>query len=595
MGNYQCIIIGINHYHFLQPLNRAEASARILYQCLVEEAKISARQALLLTDTSPLFDRRSTYPNRDNLLSWLEIKNPPSTSPLWFFFSGYGMNYQGEDYLMPIDGNPRNIPGTAISARSLFESLRQQGAERILVVLDLNRWGMGDAMVGQRAIALAKQMKISLILSFCADESTNLGRGMLATALGEALRHYRQNITLAKLEQYLRDRLPEFSLDLWRPTQTPVVISPSPEVTHLPLLTPVNPGATGERERLEQESDRMQIATFSSSRTLFPQPISLKRAIADSQITTKVAAIALPKLPDRSVFDSASNINLPRENVNNERKNAGRTRDFFAIFSKVTDFRWFFWGLACSLLPSLLMIVVVFQLLQIRQSTSISNRPTEVLEIEAPLEAGSEIERDILNRATIFLKTNQASDFNRAIGSVRQLKPGEPLYRDARADIDRWSQIILDIAEGRARTGDFQSAIAAAELVPRDRASLSQTARQKIRLWETLQEQQEATKAAIETARKLINPSQAATYSRAIALLRQIPPEQPGYWEAREFMNNWSQKIYFLAISHAAEGNIRQAIETAQFIPPDTHLYQDAQKAISRWKQKSRERWRMEK
>ncbi|AFY76436.1 hypothetical protein Ple7327_1021 [Pleurocapsa sp. PCC 7327] len=581
MENYQCIAIGIDRYHFFPPLNSAEASARILYQCLVEEAKISVRQALLLTDASPRFLDRSTYPNRENLISWLEIRNSPSSSPLWFFFSGYGISYQGEDYLMPIDGNLKDIPGTGIAMRSLFESLIQQGTARILVVLDLR--GMGDAMVGQQAIALAKQMKISLIVSSHGDKSASLGRGMLATALVEALRHYRQNITLAKLEQYLRDRLPEFSLDLWQPTQTPVVISPSPEASHYPLL---------EKAKPIEERDRMRMTTFSSSRTLFSQPISLKRATADSPITTKVAAIALPKLPDRPAFYSPLNINLPSDD---KRANINIKIDLLPIISKISQFKWFFLGLASSLLPSLLTIVVVFQLLQMRQPTSISERAVEILETETPIQAGSKSEQEILNRATIFLKANQASDFNRAIGSVRQLKPGEPFYQQARADIDRWSQIILDIAEGRARTGDFQRAIAAAELVPRDRASLSQTARQKIRLWETLQKQQQATKAAIETARKLINPSQAATYSRAIALLRQIPPEQPGYMEARQFMNNWSQKIYFLAISHAAEGNLRQAIETAQFIPSDTHLYQDAQKAIARWKQKSKARWKIKK
>ncbi|OKH21433.1 hypothetical protein NIES593_15675 [Hydrococcus rivularis NIES-593] len=580
MENYQCIAIGIDRYHFFPPLNFAEASARILYQCLVEQAKISVRQALLLTDASPRFLNRSTYPNRKNLISWLEIRNSPSSSSLWFFFSGYGISYQGEDYLMPIDGNLKDIPGTGIAMRSLFESLIQQRAARILVVLDLR--GMEDAMVGQQAIALAKQMKISLIVSSHGDKSASLGRGMLATALVEALRHYRQNITLAKLEQYLRDRLPEFSLDLWRPTQTPVVISPSPEASHYPLLE-------------KAERDRMPMATFSSSRTLFPQPISLKRATADSPMTTKVAAIALPKLPDRPAFYSPLNINLPSNNNDDKRANIGIKADLSPIIIKISQFKWFFFGLASSLLPSLLTIVVVFQLLQMRQPTSISEQAAEILETETPIQAGSKSEQEILNRATIFLKANQASDFNRAIGSVRQLKPGDPFYQQARADIDRWSQIILDIAEGRARTGDFQRAIAAAELVPRDRASLSQTARQKIRLWETLQKQQQATKAAIETARKLINPSQAATYSRAIALLRQIPPEQPGYMETRQFMNNWSQKIYFLAISHAAEGNLGQAIETAQFIPSDTHLYQDAQKAIARWKQKSKARWKIKK
>ncbi|NJK48986.1 hypothetical protein HC931_13115 [Candidatus Gracilibacteria bacterium] len=48
-------------------------------------------------------------------------------------------------------------------------------------------------------------------------------------------------------------------------------------------------------------------------------------------------------------------------------------------------------------------------------------------------------------------------------------------------------------------------------------------------------------------------------------------------------MNNWNQKIYFLAISRAAQREIRQAIESAKLIEPDAYLYKDAQKAIAKW------------
>jgi hypothetical protein len=225
--------------------------------------------------------------------------------------------------------------------------------------------------------------------------------------------------------------------------------------------------------------------------------------------------------------------------------------------------------------------------LQVRQSTTISDRPSEVSETKViSQKVISQIEQDILNRARIKLKNNQASDFNRAIGSARQSSLENVLNRQAESDIERWSQIILDIAEGRARTGDFSSAIAAAELVPRDRATLYQTARQKIQLWKTLLEQQQVNQSLIETAKELIDPSQAFTYNQAIAILSQITPEQPTYQESRQFINNWSQKIYFLAISRATEGKFDRAIETAKLIPSHTPLYEDAQKAIARWQQK---------
>lgn len=92
----------------------------------------------------------------------------------------------------------------------------------------------------------------------------------------------------------------------------------------------------------------------------------------------------------------------------------------------------------------------------------------------------------------------------------------------------------------------------------------------------------------IEAAKGLIRPNRAASYSRAIAFLGQISPNRPGYLEARQFVNNWSQKIYFLALSSAAQDDLSQAIEIAQLIPSDTPLYEDAQKAIARWREAMR-------
>lgn len=87
MEKHQCIAIGINRYHFLQPLNHAEADAQILYHFLVEEAKISPQRSLLLTDTSPRVNHRSTYPDRDNLSYQLrQLAHFPAAS-VWFFLA----------------------------------------------------------------------------------------------------------------------------------------------------------------------------------------------------------------------------------------------------------------------------------------------------------------------------------------------------------------------------------------------------------------------------------------------------------------------------------------------------------------------------
>ncbi|CCQ62758.1 hypothetical protein CWATWH0401_3940, partial [Crocosphaera watsonii WH 0401] len=67
--------------------------------------------------------------------------------------------------------------------------------------------------------------------------------------------------------------------------------------------------------------------------------------------------------------------------------------------------------------------------------------------------------QQILDYGKIRLNIQQASRFNEAISYARQIQPHTPLYKEAQNNINQWSQIILDIAQGRAILGDFQGAI----------------------------------------------------------------------------------------------------------------------------------------
>ena len=85
-----------------------------------------------------------------------------------------------------------------------------------------------------------------------------------------------------------------------------------------------------------------------------------------------------------------------------------------------------------------------------------------------------------------YLKNNQASSFNQAIRKAKTVKPNSSLYQQAQADITRWSEVILDIAYGRASQGNFSGAIAAAQLIPQDEASaklIAQQATEEIQNW----------------------------------------------------------------------------------------------------------------
>ena len=249
MTNHACVAVGINRYQFLRPLSYGQADAQALQQLLVWQANLPSEQCLLLTDSSPPVGEYSTYPSRENILHWVGM---PSQNLLlsehwrWFFFSGYGVSWQEVDYLMPIDGNPDDIPGTGIPVRSLFESLKAHDNDKILVLLDINR-SPGPPVggpVGAETVELAEQMGIALVLSSqlnqYSHEAAALGKGLFTAALLEALRYYHTDTTLESLEQYLRERLPELSQHHWRPLQTPLTVIPTQKARGQLILPSVN-------------------------------------------------------------------------------------------------------------------------------------------------------------------------------------------------------------------------------------------------------------------------------------------------------------------------------------------------------------------
>ncbi|MGL5081775.1 MAG: caspase family protein, partial [Microcoleaceae cyanobacterium] len=89
-----------------------------------------------------------------------------------------------------------------------------------------------------------------------------------------------------------------------------------------------------------------------------------------------------------------------------------------------------------------------------------------------------------LNRAKANLQESSASNLNQAIAQAQQILPNDPLYLQAQQDIERWSQAILDIAEGRAAQNNFAEAIAAAQLVPSGTSSYDR-AQQALTQWKT--------------------------------------------------------------------------------------------------------------
>jgi hypothetical protein len=560
MANNWAIAIGINQYHFFQPLSCAQSDAEALKEYLITEEGFLPQHCMLMTDTSPPFGDRSTYPTKDNILLLIEDLAAACWQPqdrLWLFFSGYAVNYCGRDYLIPVFGNPSRVEATGIEVRGLMQSLQATNLD-VLLLLDINRpFGtQGDALVGQEIIELAQELQIPTILSCQPEqfsyESRELGHGLFTAALLEALR-FGSSSTLTSLETYLSIRIPELCQHYWRPTQNPVTIIPSKE----------------------QKNDSFSIGDHSF--------VGTEETLSSLHPAT---------------FSSASFPHAP--------KTVAKTR-FWSIF--------LLWGASTVVALSLFVVILfrnqaVFSFQKIfpafsnktsaAHTKTVSAPPTPIsvlstipeppqvqpsLQVPPKPDESKQRQQAMLELTKMSLRPTQASDISKAIAKARKVTRDEPLYEQAQTNIRIWNRMILDLAESRAKKRYYTDAIAAAQLISKDHP-LYQQAQAGIMQWRLEARQYLANKTLIQAANALIEHRQASTYNRAIEVAKKVPFDEPGFDIAEQSINQWSNRILELAKKRAARGEIASAVDTAVLVPQGTAAYDEAQKAIQQWQKK---------
>lgn len=676
MRNCWAIAIGINQYQLFQPLLYAERDAEGLHGFLINEAGVPGDRCLLLTDNSPPVQNNFAEPSRTNIQETIKHLCQERLQPgdlLWCFFSGYGVRFQGQDYLMPIEGDARQVPGTGVSVQSLFDSLRSSPTQNIVLVLDINRsqGTMAGDKVGEHTAQLAQDLGIATLLSCQPDqfshETTSLQHGLFTAALLEGLR-LQQCRTLEQLTHYVGDRLPEISRHHWRPTQDPLVVIPpgKQDMVILPEngLVPGEVVSTNGIDRSRTAVDeadgfptlgagraavslRSGTATLSPSQTLTTAPDNENVAATQRQEAIYVAPELVMKPVEAPKSSPSVLPALPIDAPGSEPEPEIADDLFWR--------RFLLWG------GIILLVLLLGALLRIlptlvsgdpagQDSSATSSPPVDAesldaqppdaqppdtqpqvpffssqqsalenarqaqqqqryedaalwldqvpvtqrtqeyavlrAEIEQAANQSGQLDQTRLNQARSLIRFNQASSFNRAINEARQIRPGQAAYEQAQQDIDRWSRVMLDLAEGRAREGNYRDAIAAARLIPDIRQDVYATAQQRITQWQQQQELAQKNQALIEAAQELPRRGQASSYNDAIRQLSIIQPDQPQYAAARRLIEQWSQRIFEIASSRAAQGRLESAIAAATLIPENTPAYNPAQTKIADWRQR---------
>ena len=527
MTNHWAIAIGINHYQFLQPLKFAQQDAQALCECLVSEAGFLPNRCILFTDTSPSVTGRSTYPSRGNLQGWLDYFGRELVQPgdlVWVFFSGYGVCWKGQDYLLPIEADPVDIANMGVPVRALFDSLKALPTQDIVVLMDINhsQAAFSGEKVGIQIAEIARETRIATVLASKPEqfshEALELGHGLFTATLLEGLRAH-QCSTLADLEEFLKSRLPELCEHNDRPTQDPVIAIASLDQLNL-VVTPVNWAeaeswtSLGEPNPFLVEDDLFDLSTDAElpSESL-PNPYELPADYSQAAPIATLQPMPPESNPEVSVdyadhnnaapvpqvpkpVSTPSVYSAPEETQEQDQKFwerllFGGSALLLLLLAGVLFRNWStFWGQQSATNPSPIVTSPAAKVttapLQPRSAIVPSSTKPETAKptpIASASPAQTKDSQAILNEARGLIKPISASDANKAIERASQVPASDPLYAQAQVDIDRWSRDILDIAKKRAADKSYKPAIAAAQLVPKRSQAYAET-QKAIAVWQ---------------------------------------------------------------------------------------------------------------
>ncbi|BAY90932.1 C14 family caspase [Tolypothrix sp. PCC 7601] len=556
MTNYWAIAIGINQYHLFQPLDCAKADAEALKDLLVTQAGFTPQNCLLMTDTSPPLNKdKSTYPTRENILLLLEDLAASSWQPqdhLWLFFSGYGINYKGQDYLMPVEGNPDLVQETGIELRSLMQSLQLTNLN-VLLLLDINRaFGtQADAPVGQETIELAQELQLATILSCQPEqfshESRELGHGFFTAALLEALRSGR-GTNLADLERYLSLLTPQLCQHYWRPTQNPIAVLPSQQQVILPAPQPPTIPTKSEVNSVIFPEESFVVARAAPALENSPKTsANLEKTGINRPVQGVETTVSRRSKPGKSAQLTVGNENFPAQPVSGSAskftsqallhpeekfkqlppsspEESGRERFIpdaspgYISQAPVTQPNTPFWKQLLWWLGGGLLIVGLVAVVFLRNQSKFGI--TEVF------------------RTSTNTATNQPQDIN-TLPSTRPITT-------------------------------------AASPTPEPKPSNSPPV--------VNPESQTRSQAVLDLAKMSLRETQASDLSLAIATARKIQPGEPLYEQAQEDIKIWSRMILDLAEGRAQQKQYASAVAAAQLITKDESLYPKAQALINQWR-----------
>lgn len=239
------VVVGCSRYDDprIADLKYAHEDANRVAALLANVAGVQADAMVVLHDGLP-----DALPTRGNLIRELvrlsrSLSEPVDT--LLFFFSGHGFHStaDGAEYLLLADAMDEVLEETSVRFELVLDLLRNLNANHVVLFFDACRAAESGGESLDRAPVRDLHPPGMVSVTACEPgtvsyESDELGTGVFAAALHEALSEVGRCVTVEELSRYLRDAVPGLARRTGKPAQISHTSIDPPERKSLELVTP---------------------------------------------------------------------------------------------------------------------------------------------------------------------------------------------------------------------------------------------------------------------------------------------------------------------------------------------------------------------
>lgn len=167
--NAYAVIVGIEKYTGLPTPTGARADAERFADVAKRSLGIPAAHVHLLIDA------QGTKGSIEREVEWAKSSVPPG-GRIYFYFSGHGAPdaSAGASYILPVDGDPKFLPQTALLEAEVMKRLSESKAREVLAIVDSCFSGAGGRSVlppGARALVRVREDKPAARLAILSASS----------------------------------------------------------------------------------------------------------------------------------------------------------------------------------------------------------------------------------------------------------------------------------------------------------------------------------------------------------------------------------------------------------------------------------------